>query len=453
MRAHFIAVGGAVMHNLALALHNKGYEVTGSDDEIFEPSRSRLSAAGILPAKEGWYPDNITSSIDIVVLGMHARADNPELIRARDLGLKIVSFPEFIYEQTKDKIRIVVGGSHGKTTTTAMIMHVLKYNGIKFDYLVGSAIEGYETMVGLSEESAFAVIEGDEYLTSPLDPRPKFHLYRPHIAIINGIAWDHANVFPTFDNYCDQFRIFASTIEPGGTLLYFKDDVEAKKIGSSCRNDIKSLPYDVHGYFTNKLGSFIADLSHTVKVNFFGAHNMQNLSAAKGACLAAGINEDAFYNAISSFTGTSKRLQKLASTDERVVYLDFAHAPSKVRATVDAMKEHYPDKKLIAILELHTYSSLNAGFMPQYKGTLEKADISMVYFNPHAVSLKKLTPLGNNDIASAFECNKLQVFNDSEMLIDAIKRIDDKEAAFLFMSSGDFNNTNIKELSEIITRR
>lgn len=453
MRVHFIAIGGAVMHNLALALQKKGDNVSGSDDEIFEPSKSRLAAAGILPVEEGWHPENLTSDIDTVILGMHAKADNPELLRAKEMGLKIVSFPEFFYEQTKDKIRIVVGGSHGKTTTTAMIMHVLKYNNIKFDYLVGSAIEGYETMVGLNQESTIAVIEGDEYLTSPLDPRPKFHLYKPHIAIINGIAWDHANVFPTFENYCDQFRIFASCIEPGGTLLYFNDDPVAKQIGESCPDNINSIPYFVHGYFTNKLGTFAATVSRTVKVNFFGAHNMQNMSAAKEACLAAGISEDAFYDAISSFPGTSKRLQHICSTDERIVFLDFAHAPSKVKATVEAVREKYPDRKLVAVLELHTYSSLNTSFMSHYKGTLDKADIALVYFNPHAVSLKNLAPLDNRDITGAFDCERLQVFSDSEALINAVKEVDGKEVAFLFMSSGNFNNTNIKELAETITKR
>jgi UDP-N-acetylmuramate: L-alanyl-gamma-D-glutamyl-meso-diaminopimelate ligase len=453
MRAHFIAVGGAIMHNLALALHKKGYAVTGSDDEIFEPSKSRLAAAGILPEKEGWFPENITSGIDTIILGMHARADNPELLRAKQLGLKIVSFPEFIYEQTKDKLRIVVGGSHGKTTTTAMIMHVLHYNGIKFDYLVGSAIDGYETMVGLSEDSKIAVIEGDEYLTSPLDPRPKFHLYKPHIAIINGIAWDHANVFPTFEFYCEQFRIFTSCIEPNGTLLYFRDDEEIMKIISNCRSDIKCIPYSVHGYFSNKAGCFAATISRTVKVNFFGGHNMQNMSAAKEACLAAGLDEDAFYNAIPSFPGTAKRLQKLAASDTRVVYLDFAHAPSKVKATVEAVREQYPNKKLIAILELHTYSSLNSDFMPHYRGTLDKADIAMVYFNPHAVNIKKLPSLSNTDIIRTFENKKLLVFSDTVRLIDEIKSIEEKEATFLFMSSGNFNNTNINELADMIVKQ
>ncbi len=452
MKIHLIAIGGAVMHNLALALHDKGIEVTGSDDEIYEPSRTRLAVAGILPEKAGWFPDKITGEIDIIIAGMHARADNPELLKAKDEGLRIVSFPEFIYEQTRNKLRIVVGGSHGKTTTTAMIMHVLKHCGIKTDYLVGTAIDGYERMVRLSDDSEIAVIEGDEYLTSPLDSRPKFHLYRPHIAIINGISWDHANVFPTFENYCEQFRIFASTIEHNGRLLYFSDDTEASKIASECREDITCTPYKVHGYFTNKLGTYAVTVNKTVKVNFFGSHNMQDMSAAKEACMAAGVSEDDFYDAISSFTGGSKRLQLIASDGGRLVYLDFAHAPSKVKATVEAVREHYPGKKLIAIFELHTYSSLNRKFLPEYRGTLNQADIAIIYFNPHAVAHKKLPQLNNTDVSEAFDNRRAEVISDSGMLVDRIRQMAGDDKVFLFMSSGNFNNINLKELAEEIVR-
>ncbi len=448
MRVHFIAVGGAVMHNLALALKSKGYAVTGSDDEIFEPSRSRLAAAGILPEKEGWYPEKLTEDIDTVILGMHARPDNPELAAAREMGLKIMSFPEYIYDQTRDKLRVVIGGSHGKTTTTAMIMHVLKSNGIAFDYLVGSAIEGYDTMVGLSDEAAIAIIEGDEYLTSPIDRRPKFHLYRPHIAVINGIAWDHMNVFPTFENYIGQFAVFASTIMPGGTLVYFKPDNEAAKIAEHSRDDIKKVPYDIHGYFRNKAGTFAVTVSRTVKVSFFGAHNMQNLSAAREASLAAGISEDQFYNTIGSFTGSSRRLQQLAASGGRIVYADFAHAPSKVKATVEAVAEQYPGKKIIAVLELHTYSSLSSGFLPLYSGTLNAADEAMVYFNPHALSMKKLPEITPENVASAFGNENISVFNDSVILRNALLSVDGEEVVFLLMSSGDFNGTDMQLLSE-----
>ena len=448
MKVHFIAVGGAVMHNLALTLKMKGYDVTGSDDEIFEPSRSRLASAGILPEKDGWYPEKLTGDIDTVILGMHARADNPELIAANRMGLKVVSFPEYIYEQTRDKLRIVVGGSHGKTTTTAMIMHVFRYNNIPFDYLVGSAIDGYETMVGLSDDSKTAVIEGDEYLTSPVDRRPKFHLYKPHIAIINGIAWDHMNVFPTFENYCEQFSVFASTIMPGGALLYYVNDPEAVKIAEHCRDDIRRVPYDIHGYMVNKTGCYAVTINRMVKVGFFGAHNMQNLSAAREACLAAGLTEDQFYNAIGSFPGSAKRLQLLASNAGRIVYLDFAHAPSKVKATVEAVKEMYPSKSVVALLELHTYSSLNASFISQYRGTLDGADRAFVYFNPHALAIKKLPPLSTEKVREAFGGNAVAVSDNSSELLGMVKDVKGRDVVFLIMSSGDFNGTGMQLFAE-----
>ena len=318
MKVHFIAIGGAVMHNLAIALHNKGYIVTGSDDEIFEPSRSRLDKYGLLPEKYGWDPGRITAEIDTVILGMHAKSDNPELLKAHELGIKIMSFPEYLYEQTKDKKRIVVAGSHGKTTTTAMIMHVFRFLGIKFDYMVGSQIDGFETMVGLSDEAQIAVFEGDEYLTSALDKRPKFHLYMPDIAVLNGIAWDHMNVFPTFENYIEQFRIFAEKISEGGSLIYFDGDAEVKKIALASGKKIRKIPYKVHGYFQNKTGFFAATHNRVVPVKIFGEHNMQNLSAAREACLAAGVAEDDFYEAIKSFEGTSRRLQKLKENENGI---------------------------------------------------------------------------------------------------------------------------------------
>jgi UDP-N-acetylmuramate: L-alanyl-gamma-D-glutamyl-meso-diaminopimelate ligase len=325
MKVHFIAIGGAVMHNLAIALHKKGYIVTGSDDEIFEPSRSRLDKYGLLPEKYGWDPGRISADIDTVILGMHAKSDNPELITARKIGKNIMSFPEYLYEQTKDKKRIVVAGSHGKTTTTAMIMHVFRFLGIKFDYMVGSQIDGFETMVGLSDDAKIAVLEGDEYLTSALDNRPKFHLYMPDIAILNGIAWDHMNVFPTFENYIDQFKIFAGKISDGGSLIYFDGDDEVKKIALASGENIRKIPYKVHGYFQNKTGFYAATHNRVVPVKIFGEHNMQNLSAARAVCIASGVSEDDFYEAIKSFEGTSKRLQKLKENEKGVVYLDFAH--------------------------------------------------------------------------------------------------------------------------------
>ena len=370
------------MHNLAITLKNKGYEVTGSDDEIYEPAASRLAAHRLLPQNMGWFPENITPDIGNIILGMHAKADNPELLKAQQMGITINSFPEFLYEQTRYKKRIVVGGSHGKTTTTAMIMHVLKYNGIKYDYMVGSAIEGYDTMVSLSSDSEIAVFEGDEYLSSAIDRRPKFHLYHPDIAILNGIAWDHMNVFPTWEGYVDQFRIFAEMITHGGTLAYYEGDTNAAAIAQAARRDIIRKPYTIHAHLRNRAGVFAVTHNRMLAAPFFGDHNFQNLSAAYQACMAAGITEDQFYAAIPTFPGTSRRLQKLRDDEHIIVFHDFAHAPSKVKATIDAVAGAYSERNIVAVLELHTYSSLNAGFIGQYAGTMDSAAMAFVYYNP-----------------------------------------------------------------------
>ncbi len=447
-RIHFIAIGGAVMHNLAIALHKKGYIVTGSDDEIFEPSVTHLASHNLLPQKYGWDPLRITTDIDTVILGMHAKADNPELVRAGELGLKIMSFPEYLYEQTKNKKRIVVAGSHGKTTVTAIIMHVFKYLGIKFDFMVGSSIDGFETMVGLSDEAQIAVFEGDEYLTSALDRRPKFHLYMPDIAVLNGISWDHMNVFPTFENYIEQFKIFLEKISEGGTLLYFDDDEEVKKLALSAKGNIKKVPYRVHGYFQNKTGFYAATLSRVVPVKIFGEHNMQNLSAAKEACMAAGITEDDFYTSVQSFEGTSKRLQKLKENEKGIVYLDFAHSPSKVKATVEAVASRYPGRPVIACLELHTYSSLSNDFLPLYKDTLADATDGYIYFNPHAIELKKLKALPKALVKESFGKGNIEVYDDSEELFKSVSERKYKDPVYLFMSSGNFNGFNLISLVE-----
>jgi UDP-N-acetylmuramate: L-alanyl-gamma-D-glutamyl-meso-diaminopimelate ligase len=448
MKIHFIAIGGAVMHNLAIALQKKGYTVSGSDDEIFEPSRSRLDSCGLLPEKYGWYPEKITTDIDTVILGMHARSDNPELLKATESGIKIMSFPEFLYEQTKNKKRIVVAGSHGKTTTTAMIMHVFRTLGLKFDFMVGSSITGYETMVSLSDDSGIAVLEGDEYLTSPIDRRPKFHLYMPDIAVLNGIAWDHMNVFPTFENYVEQFRIFVDKIEEGGSLIYYADDPEVKKIAVAATGNIKKIPYRIHGHFRNKTGFYAATCSRTIPVKIFGEHNMQNLSAAKEACLAAGISEDDFYKTIQSFEGTAGRLQKLKENEKGIFFYDFAHSPSKVRATVEAVASRYPDRDIIACFELHTYSSLNRDFLQFYKGTLEEATYAFVYFNPLQFELKKLIPLSKYSVKEAFSGKNLQVYDDSSEMFAKIKSMNVSTPVYLFMSSGDFDGCNMNLLSE-----
>jgi UDP-N-acetylmuramate: L-alanyl-gamma-D-glutamyl-meso-diaminopimelate ligase len=440
MRVHFIAIGGAVMHNLAITLHKKGYQVTGSDDEIFEPSRSRLLKYGLLPVKNGWNADIITEDIDVVILGMHARNDNPELIRARERKIRIMSFPEYLYDQTRNKKRIVVAGSHGKTTTTAMIMHVFRHLGIKFDYMVGSMIDGFETMVGLHDDSEIAVFEGDEYLTSALDKRPKFHLYVPDIAIINGIAWDHMNVFPTFEDYILQFKIFTEKISQNGSLIYFIGDNEVKRLVEKVRTDIKKIPYNIHPYYQDEDGfCAITDKGTTIPLKIFGEHNMQNMSAAREACRASGIKEEDFYKAMQSFEGTSKRLQKIKDNNKGIVYTDFAHSPSKVKATVEAIVARYPGRNVIACFELHTYSSLNKNFLAHYKNTLASSDIAFVYFNPHAIKMKKLELLTTEEVKDAFGSNNIHVYNDSKELLSRIKELNYPKPVYLFMSSGDFD--------------
>ena len=448
MRVHFIAIGGAVMHNLAIALQNKGYTVTGSDDEIFEPSASRLKMHGLLPEKWGWDPAIITGDIDTIILGMHAKPDNPELLKARELGIEIMSFPEFLYKQTKNKKRIVIAGSHGKTTTTAMIMHVLRVVGIKFDYMVGSQIDGFETMVGLSDEAQIAVFEGDEYLTSALDKRPKFHLYMPDIAVLNGIAWDHMNVFPTFENYTEQFKVFIEKITPGGSLFYFDGDPEVKRIALASSDNIRKKPYKVHGYFQNKTGFYAATHNRVIPLKIFGEHNMQNLSAAREVCFEIGVSEDDFYDAIKSFEGTSRRLQKLNENEKGVIFLDFAHSPSKVKATVDAIVSRYPSREIIVFLELHTYSSLSSEFLPLYENTLANATEAFVYFNPHAIELKKLKNLSKEAVRKAFGGENISVYDDSKQMFSCVKSQNYRCPVYLFMSSGDFDGFNFNSLIE-----
>jgi len=447
-KIHFIAIGGAAMHNLALAISQKsGYQITGSDDEIFEPSRSRLEKAGLLPKQFGWFPERITPDLDAVILGMHAQKDNPELLRAKELGLKIYSFPEYLYEQTKDKIRIVVGGSHGKTTTTAMILYVMQKLGIEADYMVGAQIEGFERMVRLSDTAKYAVFEGDEYLTSPLDPRSKFHLYKPHIAILTGIAWDHINVFPTFDKYVDTFRQFVDLIEQDGSFIYFQDDANLCSIAEHARQDIKRLPYSTPDFVINDgVTSVIADGQHFAMC-VFGKHNLQNMQAARLACQQIGISAHDFYTAISSFKGASNRLEKICQTDNAVAFKDFAHSPSKLRATVEAVRLQYPDKRLVACMELHTYSSLMADFLPQYDHCMEKADVAFVYFNPQVIEHKRLVPINPDDVQRAFATHNVQVFTDSAALQDALRALDYHNTALLMMTSGNFNGVNIPDFA------
>ncbi|HAZ03659.1 MAG: peptidoglycan synthetase [Bacteroidetes bacterium GWA2_40_14] len=453
MNYHFIAIGGSAMHNLAIALHKKGDQVSGSDDEIFEPSRSRLEKHGLLPKQLGWFPDKIGNSLDAIVLGMHAKADNPELLKAKQMGITIYSYPEFLYNQTQNKTRVVVGGSHGKTTTTAMIMHVLQENHRKFDYMVGAQLEGFETMVNFSDDADIAVFEGDEYLTSPIDLRPKFHLYKPHIGLITGIAWDHINVFPTFKNYVSQFALFADQIEHGGTLIYFGQDTELQKIAAHKKQDIETIAYQTHPYRVKDGNTLLETLQGEVALQIFGEHNLQNISGAYHVCKKLGITDNEFYRAISSFKGASKRLQLLAQSKNLTVFLDFAHSPSKLKATIDAVKNQFPDKKLVACMELHTYSSLNKDFLEQYKSSMEKADAAMVFYSHHAIELKRLEPIDSKMITEAFEKKGLVVFDDAEIFKKELFFMEFQNSILLWLSSGNFEGLNLTEMAKQLVEK
>lgn len=431
------------MHNMAIALHKKGYHVTGSDDEIYEPARSRLARYGLLPAKEGWDASRITAGIDAIILGMHARKDNPEMLKAQSLGLKIYSFPEYMYEQTAGKLRIVVGGSHGKTTTTAMILHVLKQCGVDPDYLVGSQLEGFETMVGLSNDSTIAVFEGDEYLTSPLDPRPKFHVYKADVGIITGIAWDHINVFPTYKTYVEQFRIFAQNLPANGALIYCEEDPAVKSLVASSDIRAEKIPYRTpKSEVRDGKISLLPEGREPVPIRFFGTHNLQNMMAARYACEKAGISKGDFFHAIASFRGTAKRLETLYENNETMVFRDFAHAPSKLRATVNAVKELHPSRKLIAVYELHTFSSLNKAFLSEYKDSMKQADLKAVFFSRHALEMKKMPMLDEAETAAAFG-DGVQVFTDKNKLREFIVSHYTRHENLLLMSSGTFDGMDL----------
>lgn len=448
MKVHFIAIGGSAMHNLAISLSKKGYEVTGSDDEIFEPSKSRLKKYGILPGYKGWNPEIITSDIDAIILGMHARNDNPELQKAKKLRLKIYSYPEYLYEQTKDKTRVVIGGSHGKTTITSMIMHVLKFNNKKFDYMVGAQIEGFETMVSLTEDAPIAVFEGDEYLSSPIDPRPKFHLYKPHIALISGIAWDHINVFPTFEIYKKQFSIFIEQIEKEGCLFYYKYDENLIDIIKTSSAQIEKVGYATHAYTKRNDQTYLIDLDKEIPIKIFGEHNLQNISGAKLVCNKIGISDQDFYSAISEFKGAAKRLEVLAKNEHTIIFRDFAHSPSKLQATVKAVKDQFKFRKLIAVMELHTFSSLNANFLEEYRGTMEIADIAIVYYNPEVLKHKKLDEINNDQVKKAFGKENLMVFTDQRELSNYLENTRLFNHNLLLMSSGNFSGINVKKLAK-----
>lgn len=448
MRVHFIAIGGSAMHNLAIALHNKGFKVTGSDDVMFEPSRGLLAKYGILPEADGWYPEKITPELDAVILGMHARVDNPELLKAQEMGLKIYSYPEYIYEQSKDKLRVVIGGSHGKTTITSMILHVLQHVGMDFDYLVGAQLAGFETMVKLTHAAPVIVIEGDEYLASPIDRRPKFHLYKANIGVISGIAWDHINVFPTFDSYIEQFRLFIKTIQPDGKLIYSETDtVLNEAVAADDMEDIEKIPYSLPKYaIANGITSVITD-DAVYPLEVFGEHNLLNMQAARLVCKQLGINDTDFYTAITTFTGAARRLELLGKNDSTNVYKDFAHSPSKLSATINAVKTQFPDRGLVACMELHTFSSLNKEFLSEYVGTLDGADEAIVFIDRKTFEQKKMEPYDASVVKAAFVRDDLLFFNDPAALKDHLEGIDIKGKNLLLMSSGNFGGINLAELT------
>ncbi len=450
MNIHFIAIGGSAMHNLAIALHNKGYKITGSDDTIHDPSKTRLEERGLLPKEFGWFPEKISSNLDAIILGMHAKKDNPELLKAQELGLKIYSYPEFLYEQSKNKTRVVIGGSHGKTTITSMILHVMNYHDKEVDYMVGAQLEGFETMVHLTNENDFIVLEGDEYLSSPIDMRPKFHLYQPNIALISGIAWDHINVFPTYENYVDQFTIFTNSLTNGGIMVYNEEDNEVREIIESATNAIKKYPYTTPKYFIDNGITYLETNEGDLPLEIFGEHNLQNLAGAKWICQHMGIDEDDFYEAIVSFKGASKRLEKIAENSSTVIFKDFAHSPSKVLATTQAVKNQYNDRALLACLELHTYSSLNASFLAEYEGALSNADKAVVFYSPHAVKIKQLDEVTKEQIATAFNREDLIIFTSPEEFKNFLFAEKINNTALLLMSSGNYGGLDFNELKTLI---
>jgi UDP-N-acetylmuramate: L-alanyl-gamma-D-glutamyl-meso-diaminopimelate ligase len=452
MNVHFIAIGGSAMHNLAIALSRKGEIVTGSDDEIFEPSRTRLEKQGILPAKLGWDATKITTDLDAVILGMHARIDNPELLKAKEQNIPIYSYPEYLYEQSKDKIRVVIGGSHGKTTITSMLLHAINKLGINVDYMVGAQLEGYDCMVKLSEDANIMILEGDEYLSSPIDRRPKFHLYKPTIAIISGIAWDHINVFPTFENYVEQFDIFCSLIDSTGQLIYNSEDEEVNKLGQKYNLSIKTKAYSTPEFKPKDNGTILTFEGNTYDLKIFGPHNLQNLIGAMRLAEAIGIQSTDFLNAMSDFTGAGKRLQKVSEIADFVMYKDFAHSPSKLKATTNAIKHQYPNRKVVACMELHTFSSLKKEFLPHYKNAMEKADVAIVYYSPEVVKHKKLEPISMEQVLDGFGGNVLVMIDTAEVLA-FINAQNWQNSVLLMMSSGNFDGIDYDVLGEELSKK
>jgi len=445
MQIHFIAIGGSAMHNLAIALSRKGYHLTGSDDAIFEPSRTRLKKEGILPEHEGWFPEKIHSNLDAVIVGMHARLDNPELLRAQELQLPIFSYPEYIFEQTKNQTRVVIGGSHGKTTITSMLLHICNRLNIHINYMVGAQLDGYDCMVRLDDEAEFAILEGDEYLSSPTDLRPKFHLYHPNIALISGIAWDHINVFPTFENYVEQFEIFCEKIDSNGVLIFNKEDAEVCRLGDKFSKKIKTVAYGNADYQVTASGTELNHEGSIYPLEIFGQHNLQNAMGAMRVAEQMGITSHDFFTALSNFKGASKRLQLVAKSNKRLVFKDFAHSPSKLKATVKAVREQYPEHRLSAYMEIHTFSSLNKDFLPQYQSCMDESDDALVYYNPTVVAQKRLANIEVTDVQNAFG-SSVFVVNKTQDVLDKIHSDLCEKQVILFMTSGNFDGLDLDVL-------
>ncbi len=434
------------MHNLAIALKNKNFTVSGSDDVINDPSRSRLKNHGLLPTEDGWNIERISEELDAVILGMHAKADNPELLKAKELGLKIFSYPEFIYNQSVNKKRVVIGGSHGKTTITSMILHVMNYNNVDVDYMVGAQLKGFDVMVKLTDENKFIVLEGDEYLTSPIDLRPKFHLYKPDLALISGIAWDHINVFPTFKNYVQQFKTFAENTDLNGAFVYYSNDKEVCKIKENLNPSLQTFGYTTHNHKIINGLSYLVTKYGDIKLNIFGEHNLQNLSGAKLVCNRLGITDKDFYKAISNFAGASNRLELIKETENSVIYKDFAHSPSKLKATTSALKKQFPNRQLVACMELHTFSSLNKKFLKQYDGSMKEADLAIIYYSPKTIKHKKLEAISKNEVIAAFNSSNIEVITDSSNLLEKLNGISWENKNLLLMSSGNFGGLDLKKI-------
>jgi len=451
-KVHFIAIGGSAMHNLAIALSRKGKQVTGSDDEIFEPSKSRLDKEGILPVKIGWDENNITADLESVILGMHARIDNPELLKAKELNIPIYSYPEYLYEQSKDKQRVVIGGSHGKTTITSMILHAVNELNIDVDYMVGAQLEGYDCMVKLTDEAEIMILEGDEYLSSPIDRRPKFHLYKPDVAIISGIAWDHINVFPTFENYVLQFDLFCSCVVDQGTLIYNTEDSEVNSLGEKYADRLSAVPYKTPDYEVTPTGTNLKFEGELYPLQIFGGHNLQNLMGAMKISKEIGIDSHTFFKAMINFTGAGKRLEKIVENDSFVMYKDFAHSPSKLKATTTAVKEQYESREVVACMELHTFSSLKKEFLPQYRDAMNAADVAVVYYSPEVVKHKKLEAISKEIVESGFGGNVL-VMNKTEEVLEFLHARSWKNTALLMMSSGNFDGINYQQLGDELSNK